>query len=108
MKDDAGNPIQFQTTPLSSQNIQKEHKKDLDWFLEKTRYVIQYTVAGGICSGYAVPEILTRKITALDGRSIIDVLWTDGEAGWLRIEKIIDSSTCDYQDERYNEMVIWK
>jgi hypothetical protein len=85
-----------------------KNQADLDWFLEKIRYIIQYTVAGGVCTGKSVPDMLIRKITALEGRSITEVLWSDGEPGWTQIEKIIDSSTCDYQDERYDNIAIWK
>ena len=79
---------------------------DLTLFLDRIRHVV--SVSGqGPCSGKAVPELLTRANPILGDRSIIDVLWVDGEAGWKKVEKLVDDSVIVYQDDRGDKMPIW-
>ena len=81
--------------------------RDSEFFVEKIRYIIAYT-AQGSCSPKHVPELLTRNITALGGRSITEVLWNEGEEGWKKIESLIDQATDYYQDDIDEVPDIWK
>lgn len=79
---------------------------DLSSFLDRLRYIISIGYQGP-CRAKFVPEMLTRKNPLLGNRSMIDVLWKDGDEGWKLVEKLLDDSVCAYQDDRGDVPPIW-